>query len=50
LNVPLKGKGFTAGAGEIFPEVHVSLEQLVPLGLLYGERREERCSYRKQVL
>lgn len=29
FDVPLKGKGFTEGAGEIFPEVHLSLEQLV---------------------
>lgn len=49
LNVPLKGKGFTTGAGEIFPEVHVSLEQLVSLGPLYREWRKgapigNRCS------
>lgn len=49
LNVPLKGKGFTTGAGEIFPEVQVSLEQLVSLGPLYREWRKgaligNRCS------
>lgn len=47
--VPLKGKGFTTGAGEIFPEVNVSLEQLVSLGPLYRERKKDapignRCS------
>lgn len=29
FNVPLKGKGFTDRAREIFTEVHLSLEQLV---------------------
>lgn len=40
FDVPSKGKGFTKGAGEIFPEVHLSLEQLVSLDLLYREWRK----------
>lgn len=45
---PLKGKGFTKGAGETFPEVHLSLEQLVSLDPLHREWRkgatvENRC-------
>lgn len=49
FNVPLKGKGFTKGAGEIFPEVHLSLEQLVSSDPVYREWRKgvtigNRCS------
>lgn len=40
FDVPLKGKGFTKGAGEVFPQVHLSLEQLVSLDPLHREWRK----------